>query len=542
MYGDIFQIASPQLAHGGVMKKKLQGWCVTSSCVLVGALSAATSAEIIHVNAKATGAGNGTSWTDAFTDLQPALVAAQAGDEVWVAAATYEPASPNGPRAATFTLNPGVALYGGFAGGESKLAQRDWIANPTTLSGDLNGDDGPVGSFINNGENSFHVVTVVDPGSPAAIIDGFTLAGGNANQPSSPPYAYSGGGLNIRRPASVEIRNCTFTANFAESSGGAIGWSGSADALPSTAVIHDCVFIKNAAQGTGGAVSHAGPNAGSLHIQRCWFIENRTEEPAEFGGGALGFFESPNPQQNVVEHCVFIGNQSFNGSVLSMYTSAAIMTNCLLHSNHCMAGGHAVITITAAEIALTNCTIVNNTTADGSMGGVGVPFSTISNCIIRNNTGAQVGAPQSGFGAVTVEHSNIQGGWPGTGNIDVDPLFVNATEGNFRLASGSPCIDVGHNALAGSATVDLDGNPRIVDGDDNGTAVVDIGAYEVQSIAPGDVNGDGVVDVDDLIAVILAWGACADCPPASGGCPADLDDDCDVDVDDLITVILNWGP
>jgi hypothetical protein len=59
------------------------------------------------------------------------------------------------------------------------------------------------------------------------------------------------------------------------------------------------------------------------------------------------------------------------------------------------------------------------------------------------------------------------------------------------------------------------------------------------SVVPGDVNGDGVVDVDDLIAVILGWGACADCPPPN--CPADVNDDCAVDVDDLIAVILNWG-
>jgi trimeric autotransporter adhesin len=56
----------------------------------------------------------------------------------------------------------------------------------------------------------------------------------------------------------------------------------------------------------------------------------------------------------------------------------------------------------------------------------------------------------------------------------------------------------------------------------------------------GDVNCDGAVDVDDLVAVILGWGACPDCPPPN--CPADVNDDCVVNVDDLIIVILNWGP
>jgi hypothetical protein len=56
----------------------------------------------------------------------------------------------------------------------------------------------------------------------------------------------------------------------------------------------------------------------------------------------------------------------------------------------------------------------------------------------------------------------------------------------------------------------------------------------------GDANCDGAVNVDDLVAVILGWGACTDCPPAN--CPADVNDDCAVNVDDLIIVILNWGP
>ncbi len=65
-----------------------------------------------------------------------------------------------------------------------------------------------------------------------------------------------------------------------------------------------------------------------------------------------------------------------------------------------------------------------------------------------------------------------------------------------------------------------------------------IGDGALVPLVPGDTNGDGVVDVDDLIAVILAWGPCPT-PPAP--CPADVDDSGTVDVDDLITVILNWS-
>ena len=88
---------------------------------------------IIYVDADATGANDGTSWADAFTALQPALEAAQTGDQIWVAAGTYTPSlesDPDDPRSASFQMKNGVAIYGGFAGGETRLEQRDWENNP----------------------------------------------------------------------------------------------------------------------------------------------------------------------------------------------------------------------------------------------------------------------------------------------------------------------------------------------------------------------------------------------------------------------------
>lgn len=98
--------------------------------------------NIIFVDALATGNNQGTSWTNAYPDLQLALEAAQFGDEIWVAKATYFPSkdtagdtNPAWLRTKTFELVNGVGIYGGFDGTETKRSQRDWRNNLTVLSG-----------------------------------------------------------------------------------------------------------------------------------------------------------------------------------------------------------------------------------------------------------------------------------------------------------------------------------------------------------------------------------------------------------------------
>ena len=126
-----------------------------------------------------------------------------------------------------------------------------------------------------------------------------------------------------------------------------------------------------------------------------------------------------------------------------------------------------------------------------------------NNTVVNNNTGLLLAYPCSGASIVNsiiwgnsddlqdqtglnqVSYSDVQEVLlPGEGNIHADPLFVNAAGGDFRLRAGSPCIDAGINTAAGLPVTDLDGNLRIRDGDDDGNAVIDIGAYEGQAISP----------------------------------------------------------
>jgi hypothetical protein len=146
--------------------------------------------RILRVHAEAAGASDGASWQDAFTNLQDALRAATTGDEIWVATGVYTPGTA---RTSTFRMKYQVAIYGGFAGTETQRDQRDWVANPTVLSGDIDGNDtvdarGVVTQTSNiQGNNAYHVVSADAnngmPPSPisnyrTAILDGFTITGG----------------------------------------------------------------------------------------------------------------------------------------------------------------------------------------------------------------------------------------------------------------------------------------------------------------------------------------------------------------------------
>ena len=103
----------------------------------------AQAATIIYVDADAIGLGNGSSWDNAYTDLQTALSVAASGDEIWVAEGIYYPdkgvGQINDAITSTFVLTDDVAFYGGFDPDSDvdEMAERDWETYVTVLSGDI---------------------------------------------------------------------------------------------------------------------------------------------------------------------------------------------------------------------------------------------------------------------------------------------------------------------------------------------------------------------------------------------------------------------
>jgi hypothetical protein len=173
----------------------------------------------LYVKSNATGANNGTSWANAYRDLQAALFAAEGGDQIWVAAGTYKPTTGT-DQTVSFLLKKKIAIYGGFAGTETSLTQRRPSDYVTILSGDLSGNDAP--NFANRSDNSYHVV-VSSAMDSTAILDGFTIKAGNAiNYPSN----RMGGGL-YNDNGSPTLQNLIFSENYAEHAGGMVNNSGS---------------------------------------------------------------------------------------------------------------------------------------------------------------------------------------------------------------------------------------------------------------------------------------------------------------------------
>lgn len=301
---------------------------------------------------------------------------------------------------------------------------------------------------------------------------------------------------------------------------------------------------------TGGHVTTASPggnNGGGIYVENCTpTIANCIIESNVATGNGGGVFNVL--QGATIRACVIRDNSALAGGGMANLTCNPGVLNCLFIGNEAVGAGKsggAGMSNQAASPAIVNCTFTQNAaffSIGGAMQNTTLSNPAVTNCILWNNFPDAVASDI--FSAPVVSYSDVQGGFTGPGNIDVDPGFVDAPVGDVHLNAGSPCIDAANNlAVPVGTETDLDGNPRFVDDPDvpdtgvpDGVhPIVDMGAYEVQGpVCAGDTNGDNVVDVHDLLDVLGKWGPCA-------GCPADIDGDGFVDKTDLVLLIIGWG-
>jgi hypothetical protein len=190
------------------------------------------------------------------------------------------------------------------------------------------------------------------------------------------------------------------------------------------------------------------------------------------GGGMMDIGGNP-----VVTDCSFSGNWTEYGGAMATWSSIATVTNCAFSNNTAEYGGG--MRNLNSQATVTNCTFSGNSAQEGGAIHNHDGASTTVNCIFWGNS------PDEVFGPAEISYSRVEGGWPGPGNIDADPLFVDPANGDLRLSPDSPCIDAGNNtAVPDGITTDLEGNPRFLDipeTPDTGNGdppIVDMGAYE----------------------------------------------------------------
>jgi len=387
-------------------------------------------AQIFVDASKANDDGDGLSWANAKKTLQAALDLATSGYQIWVKAGTYKPTSAydltNTSRYYHFRMKNGVAIYGGFAGTETSLSQRNISVNETILSGDLNGDD----SFdaANGGyqgttgeDNCYHVF--YHPNGlgldNTAVLDGFTIKGGNANLSSS---HINGGGIH-NSYNSPSLSRLKFINNFAKYAGGALF-----NQFSSTSV-SNCIFTDNYSDENGGAILNYNSN---VNIVNSLIYDNYTD----YQGG--GIYNSSNSA-----------------------TCTVTITNTTIANNHGTQGGG----------------IFNYNSSNSSY-----CTTNINNSILWGNT-ASSGGKQLYINSTTYTVTNINNSCYSNGTNDVyrtpvtancttsNPLFIDASVGDFRLYGNSPCVNTGNNSY-NSEEKDIRGLARIQN------TTIDMGAYE----------------------------------------------------------------
>ena len=462
---------------------------------------------------------DGTSWETAYGEAEfpAAIQSAQEGDEIWVAEGAYRPVIPADSRDittdeknATFQLQSGVALYGGFTGNETTRDARDWQNNVTVLTGDLAGDD--TKATLNGGVtvSADYIVgtnsdtVVIGSGTDdTAVLDGFTLCGGNKGTLYG-GVNYAGGGM-YNDAGNPTVTNCTFSGNNATSYGGGMYNDGG-----SNPIVSNCTFSGNNS-GYGGGM-HNRENS-SPTVSNCTFSGNNV---TTYGGGMYNKYSSP-----TITNCTFSQNNSERGGGMCNGSSSPTVSNCTFSQNNATTYGGGIYNYISSP-TITNCTFSGNNASDG--GGMNNFYNsspTITNCTFSGNTTDSGGGIFNWFGSPTLtncifwgdkagntgneimneNNSNptvtycvVEGGYAGDENLDTNPFLgpLQDNGGSTKTrALGTNSSAIGNGTSAGiwqNISLDQRGIPR----DDK----PDIGAYEYRSdlkILTVDVEGSGKV-------------------------------------------------
>ncbi len=469
----------------------------------------------VYVKADAIGSNNGSSWQNAYTNLDSALSLTMSG-EIWVCKGTYKPSKyiTDYTTYKAFLINKPIQLLGGFTGVETSVNQRDFMNNITILSGDI----GTVGDSTDN----THRVLVISGTilNSTTAIDGFTIT-----------KAWSitsgkDGAVYFRYAGSPVFRNCIITGNQ--------GYSGAGIYIEySNPTIESNIVVNNVAcQGAGIYVDQGQP---IIRNNRIIFNKAAGPSSSQKGGGIyVASYSSPTISNNLIENNyaaqngggvelnsnyqitiqnnIISNNIASKGGGISVENTNTNIINNLIVNNHSLSIGGGLFDSYGEGLFINN-TIANNTSANiaGAFYFEGVDMQIVNNIISNNNSvsGKSIVLKQGPINAYPrFKYCDVNGGidsieiinltpvdsiWM-VGNITGIPVFTDTTSYDFHLANSSPCINTGNpdTSLLNLPVYDISGSTRFLNNR------IDMGCYEFGTaypshlkVTPDSVNLEG---------------------------------------------------
>jgi hypothetical protein len=415
-----------------------------------------------YVKTVSSGAGDGSSWANASSDIQGIINGSLENDSIWIAAGVYKPqadasgnTSPTNARQKVFYMKSGIKIFGGFAGTETSLNQRDFKTNKTIFSGDIdNNDTNTDGNNIAEsstdiqGDNVYQLLVIANC-NKTTRVDGIIFTSAKSNSITSPAQTINGSNITPDLGSAIHIlasyptiQNCVFSGNYGGFFGNVYQNNLSSPYIDTVKVLSS-VFVGNYAQYGGGLFIRRGH-----HYSNNLVMINNT---SEYGGavivqnnmGASGTIDFIN--------ATFVNNYSTYGKSLKLDGGMVKFVNTIVHNAVPYSGGN----ISKSGGTLTSSfSILQN---------------SLTSAVWNNNYGAD-----------------------GGNNLDADPLFLNIADIDgadnkfFTSDDGlslslcptpSPGINAGTNANV--PTTDVTSSPRIF------ANTTDIGAYELQQYAVG---------------------------------------------------------
>jgi len=347
-----------------------------------------TPSNVYTVDASATGLSNGQSWPDAFTTVQAAIDAAKlsVGKKIWIKAGTYYPTSNNAwnvgdNRCKHFKVANNIPVYGGFAGWEGSLAERDVAANKVYWS--------------NEQDNNYHILRHADTSylsKDTCLIDGIYFRGGSNTQADGASDEAKGAGILFTSGHGITLVNCTFQGLKCVGGGAAISLAANCQLVIDNCTFTGCTGV------TSGAIN---ATQAMITATGCTFTGNTASgATANCGGAAINVAASTLSQGIIATNCIFRNNLCPTSSVVDGIgggacrikpdPGTAIFTGCYFEGNTgYYAGALYIVTggtssANGSNVLVSQCSFLTNTARYGIL-FLSATNGIVDRCVLQEN-------------------------------------------------------------------------------------------------------------------------------------------------------------